>query len=159
MEEGAGNLPADSLPRAVPAPEALSEEAMSEEALTAALQAIFGFSSYRRLQLPVIQSVLRGQNTFAIMPTGDCSHLSSVLLVATMLLAQNVISLHDRGDIILHIGQLCKFVEVAKCKTLNSVKPDWTLSYCTTSVQVLGSLSATRYLLCCLEGWCWWCRP
>ena len=27
-----------------------------------------------------------------------------------------------------------------------------------TYVQVLGSLSATRFLLYCLEGWCWWCR-
>ena len=71
MEEGAGGLAADSLPRAVPAPDALPAEAMSEEALTAALQTTFGFSSYRRLQLPVIQSVLRGQNTFAIMPTGE----------------------------------------------------------------------------------------
>ena len=54
----------------MPAPEVLSEEAVSEEALTAALRATFGFDSFRRLQLPVIQSVLQGRNTFAIMPTG-----------------------------------------------------------------------------------------
>ena len=56
---------------------------MSEEALTAALQATFGFSSYRRLQLPVIQSVLRGQSTFAIMPTGQCWLLTYTSLYVT----------------------------------------------------------------------------
>ena len=78
-EEDAGDAQAHAgLPRAVPAPEALQEEAISEQALTAALQASFGFSSFRRLQLPVIQSVLRGRTTLAIMPTGchPCSRLS-----------------------------------------------------------------------------------
>ena len=62
----------------MPAPEALPEEAITEQALTAALQASFGFSSFRRLQLPVIQSILRGRTTLAIMPTGaePCSRLS-----------------------------------------------------------------------------------
>ena len=78
-EEGAGDTQAQAdLLRAVPAPEALPEEAISEQALTGALQASFGFSSFRRLQLSVIQSVLRGHTTLAIMPTGaePCSHLS-----------------------------------------------------------------------------------
>ena len=70
-EEDAGDAQAQAgLQRAVPAPEALPEEAISEEALTAALQASFGFSAFRRLQLPVIQSILCGRTTLAIMPTG-----------------------------------------------------------------------------------------
>lgn len=70
-EEDASDTQAQAgLPHAVPAPEALPEEAISEQALTAALQASFGFSSFRRLQLPVIQSILRGRTTLAIMPTG-----------------------------------------------------------------------------------------
>lgn len=82
MEEAANALAEDTLPRAVPAPDVLPEEAISEEALMAVLQATFGFSAFRRLQLLVIQSVLRSQTTFAIMPTGDCSFVTIKLLNA-----------------------------------------------------------------------------
>ena len=105
-EEDAGDALAHAgLPRAVPAPEALPEEAISEQALTAALQASFGFSSFRRLQLPVIQSVLRGRTTLAIMPTGaePCSRLSCACALhrcnrqLTILLRRAVLPLMQRA--------------------------------------------------------------
>lgn len=49
---------------------ALPEESMTEGALTNTLQAVFGFEAFRGLQLPVIQSVLRGTSTLAVLPTG-----------------------------------------------------------------------------------------
>ncbi len=48
----------------------LPEESMTEEALTETLQAVFGFDAFRGLQLPVIQSVLQGTSTLAVLPTG-----------------------------------------------------------------------------------------
>lgn len=58
-------------PLAVPAAAVqLPEESMTEEALTETLQSVFGFSAFRGLQLPVIQSVLRGTSTLAVLPTG-----------------------------------------------------------------------------------------
>jgi len=49
----------------------------SEAALTEVAQRVFGFAGLRGLQLPVIQRVLAGQSTLAIMPTGT----STVLLL------------------------------------------------------------------------------
>ena len=42
----------------------------SEAALTEVAQRVFGFPGFRGLQLPIIQRVLAGQSTLAIMPTG-----------------------------------------------------------------------------------------
>jgi superfamily II DNA helicase RecQ len=42
----------------------------SEAALTEVARCVFGFAGFRGLQLPVIQRVLAGQSTLAIMPTG-----------------------------------------------------------------------------------------
>ena len=42
----------------------------SEAALTEVAQRVFGFARLRGLQLPVIQRVLAGLSTLAIMPTG-----------------------------------------------------------------------------------------
>ena len=43
----------------------------SEAALTEVAQRVFGFPGFRGLQLAVIQRVLAGQSTLAIMPTGE----------------------------------------------------------------------------------------
>ena len=48
----------------------------SEAALTEVAQRVFGFSAFRGLQLPVIQRVLAGQSTLAIMPTGALPNLA-----------------------------------------------------------------------------------
>ena len=42
----------------------------SDTALTEVARRVFGFAGFRGLQLPVIQRVLAGQSTLAIMPTG-----------------------------------------------------------------------------------------
>ena len=47
----------------------------SEAALTEVAQRVFGFAGLRGLQLPVIQRVLAGQSTLAIMPTGLTTNL------------------------------------------------------------------------------------
>jgi ATP-dependent DNA helicase RecQ len=47
---------------------------MAEDALTQKLKSTFGFPGFRGLQLPVIQSVLKGRSTLAVLPTGaSCS--------------------------------------------------------------------------------------
>lgn len=46
------------------------EEATTEDALTETLQGAFGFPAFRGLQLQVIQSVLAGHSTLAVLPTG-----------------------------------------------------------------------------------------
>ena len=70
LPEQAAKGGAPPLPRAVPAPALLPEEALMEAALTCALSANFGFPAFRGLQLRVIQAVLRGRSTLAILPTG-----------------------------------------------------------------------------------------
>lgn len=52
---------------------AVPEASMTEDALTETLLAVFGFDAFRGLQLPVIQSVLRGISTLAVLPTGTSS--------------------------------------------------------------------------------------
>lgn len=42
----------------------------SEEALTEVVQKVFGFQGFRGLQLRIIQRMMAGQSTLAIMPTG-----------------------------------------------------------------------------------------
>lgn len=42
----------------------------SEEALTEVAQKVFGFEGFRGLQLPIIQRIMAGKSTLAIMPTG-----------------------------------------------------------------------------------------
>ena len=68
------------LPAAGPAPALLPPEALGEGALTEALRATFGFPGFRGLQLPVIQSVLRGHSTLAILPTGRAPNNALLLL-------------------------------------------------------------------------------
>lgn len=81
--EGAGEgsprivVAAEAAPPSAPAAPrpavALPEDAMTEAALTKALQHVFGFTAFQGLQLPIIQSVLRGTSTLAVLPTGkDC---------------------------------------------------------------------------------------
>ena len=41
-----------------------------EEGLQEVLRNVFGFPSFRGHQLPVVQAVLQGRSTLAIMPTG-----------------------------------------------------------------------------------------
>ena len=43
----------------------------SDAALTEVASRVFGFAGFRGLQLPVIQRVLAGRSTLAIMPTGS----------------------------------------------------------------------------------------
>ncbi len=52
----------------------------SEAALTEVAQRVFGFAGLRGLQLPVIQRVLAGLSTLAVMPTGTSTVLRLRLL-------------------------------------------------------------------------------
>ena len=55
----------------------------SEAALTEVAQRVFGFPGFRGLQLPVIQRVLAGRSTLAIMPTGKRRSACSTVLCAS----------------------------------------------------------------------------
>ena len=52
----------------------------TNEALTEVAARVFGFAGFRGLQLPIIQRVLAGRSTLAIMPTGtrSCVHKDSI---------------------------------------------------------------------------------
>lgn len=51
-----------------------------EEGLQEVLSNVFGFPSFRGHQLPVVQAVLQGRSTLAIMPTGARDSLHLLLL-------------------------------------------------------------------------------
>ena len=61
---------AETLAPSAPALMPVAKEACTEEALTQAAHELFGYAALRGLQLPVLQSVLAGRSTLAIMPTG-----------------------------------------------------------------------------------------
>jgi ATP-dependent DNA helicase RecQ len=65
--------------------------------LKSSLKQFFGFSEFRGLQEPVIQSLLSGQHTFVIMPTGGgkslCYQLPALLLDGTAIVVSPLIAL------------------------------------------------------------------
>lgn len=65
--------------------------------LQTALQETFGFSDFRDGQLPVIQALLRGENTAAVFPTGAgkslCYQLPAVLLPGVTLVVSPLLAL------------------------------------------------------------------
>ena len=65
--------------------------------LKSSLKQFFGFSEFRGLQEPVIQSLLSGRHTFVIMPTGGgkslCYQLPALLLDGTAIVVSPLIAL------------------------------------------------------------------
>ncbi len=70
---------------------------MTEKDLYAALKKYFGFTQFKGLQEEVIQSVLRGENTFVIMPTGGgkslCYQLPALIKDGTAIVVSPLIAL------------------------------------------------------------------
>ncbi len=70
---------------------------MKEIDLHAALKKYFGFSQFKGLQEQVIKSLLRGENTFAIMPTGGgksmCYQLPALMQEGTAIVVSPLIAL------------------------------------------------------------------
>jgi ATP-dependent DNA helicase RecQ len=65
--------------------------------LDASLKKYFGFNNFKGLQKPVIESLLRRENTFVIMPTGGgkslCYQLPALLLEGTAIVVSPLIAL------------------------------------------------------------------
>ena len=70
---------------------------ISDDSLEKALFSFFGFSKFKGLQKPVIQSVLAGQDTFVIMPTGGgkslCYQLPALISEGTAIVVSPLIAL------------------------------------------------------------------
>ncbi len=71
------------------------------EALLPLLKSTFGFSSFRGMQGPVLQRVMQGQNTLAVMPTGSgkslCYQLPALANKGTTIVISPLIALmHDQ---------------------------------------------------------------
>lgn len=70
---------------------------MTEKDLYAALKKYFGFTQFKGLQEEVIQSVLHGENTFVIMPTGGgkslCYQLPALIKDGTAIVVSPLIAL------------------------------------------------------------------
>src|SRR5690606_37228861 len=68
-----------------------------ENDLYAALKKYFGFSRFKGLQEEVVKSVLRGENTFVIMPTGGgkslCYQLPALMKEGTAIVVSPLIAL------------------------------------------------------------------
>src|ERR1700744_1237829 len=79
------------------------------EKLYKALKHFFGYDEFRLTQLPIIENVLNGADTLAIMPTGAgksiCYQLPAVLMPGITILVSPLIALmKDQGDALLANG-------------------------------------------------------
>ena len=88
--------------------------------LHAALKHYFGFSTFKGLQEQVIQSIVSGQNTFVIMPTGGgkslCYQLPALMQEGTAIVVSPLIALmKNQVDAIRGVSQ-----EVGIAHVLNS---------------------------------------
>lgn len=80
-----------------------------EQKIKATLKSFFGFDSFKGTQLEIIKSVLSGQNTFVIMPTGGgkslCYQLPAVMLEGTAIIISPLIALmKNQVDLIRTFG-------------------------------------------------------
>jgi len=87
----------------------------SEERLHQALKHFFGYDEFRLTQLPVIQNVLNGEDTFAIMPTGAgksiCYQLPAMLLPGITIVISPLIALmKDQVDALVANGIYAAFL-------------------------------------------------
>ena len=87
----------------------------SRERLHEALKHFFGYDEFRLTQLPVIENVLRGADTLAIMPTGAgksiCYQLPAMLLPGITIVVSPLIALmKDQVDALLANGIYAAFL-------------------------------------------------
>ena len=70
---------------------------MSEVSLEQSLKNFFGFSAFKGLQKPVIENLLKGKNSFVIMPTGGgkslCYQLPALIMDGTAIIISPLIAL------------------------------------------------------------------
>ncbi len=88
---------------------------MQEDIIVSALNKFFGFSEFRLGQKEVIDSILSGRDTIAVMPTGGgkslCYQLPAILLEGTAIVVSPLIALmKDQVDQLNKIGVAAAFI-------------------------------------------------
>ena len=83
------------------------------------LQELFGFDDFRPGQLPVVEAVLSGRPTLAVMPTGAgkslCYQLPAIILPGTALVVSPLVALmKDQVDALVRRGVPAAFVSAAQ---------------------------------------------
>ncbi len=81
----------------------------SGEALEAALERVFGYGSFRRLQRPLVEATLAGRDVLAVLPTGAgksvCFQLPALLSTGVTLVVSPLISLmQDQVEVLRRRG-------------------------------------------------------
>lgn len=117
-----------------------------EEGLQEVVRNVFGFPGFRGHQLPVVQAVLQGRSTLAIMPTG-VKHKPCLQLLQWQ---------HAFGP-----GVSLKALEPRQCLTCICVR-----QACSCLVSNSRHLTAQALASRCATSWrpwwaaarCWWCR-
>ena len=90
------------------------------------LKKYFGFSQFKGLQEQVIQSLLAGQNTFVIMPTGGgkslCYQLPALTKEGTAIVVSPLIALmQDQVAALRQLGITNQYVSTAACASAANV--------------------------------------
>ena len=86
-----------------------------EKACTSVLKTVFGYDTFRPLQLDIIKSVLKGKDTLAIMPTGGgksiCYQIPALLFSGITIVVSPLISLmQDQVTSLSENGVDCAFL-------------------------------------------------
>ncbi|TGD81900.1 DNA helicase RecQ [Hymenobacter wooponensis] len=111
-------------------PAAVKNQVKQEADLKGKLKEVFGYGQFRGVQEDIIQNVIRGNNTFVIMPTGAgkslCYQLPALVLPGTAIVISPLIALmKNQVDQLNAFGVNAQFLNSTLSKSeMNKVKKD-----------------------------------